>query len=61
MKKLAFVMTAALAAVLVLGCGAKPTVWEFKIDLGGDENATGLATDGVNYFISFVATKPGEG
>jgi hypothetical protein len=56
MKRLLLVV----ATALVLGCGTKPTVWEFKIDLGGDENATALATDGVNYFISYVATKAGE-
>jgi hypothetical protein len=50
------------AAVLVLlgaGCGTKPVVWQKIIDTGSDETATALASDGANYYLSFVATRPG--
>ncbi len=51
------------AAVLVLfaaGCGPKPVVWQKTLDIGGDETATALASDGANYYVSFVATRPGS-
>jgi hypothetical protein len=52
-------ISAALLALLAAGCGVKPVVWQKTIDIGGDETATALTSDGTSYFVSFVATHPG--
>ena len=51
--------SAALLLLLAAGCGVGPVVWQKTLDIGGDETATALASDGTNYYVSFVATKPG--
>jgi hypothetical protein len=53
-------VSAVLLVLLVAGCGTKPVVWQKTIDIGGDETATALATDGANYYVSYVSTKPGQ-
>ncbi|MBM3332102.1 hypothetical protein FJY68_09705 [candidate division WOR-3 bacterium] len=50
---------AALLALLLAGCGVGPVVWQKTLDIGGDETATALTSDGTNYYVSFVATRPG--
>jgi hypothetical protein len=50
----------ALFVLLGAGCGVRPVVWQKTIDTGGDETATALASDGTNYYVSFVATRPGD-
>jgi hypothetical protein len=52
-------ISAALLVLLTGGCGPKPVVWQRTLDIGGDETATALASDGSSYYVSFVATKPG--
>ena len=52
-------ISAALVVLLAAGCGIGPVVWQKTLDTGGDETATALASDGTNYYFSFVATKPG--
>jgi hypothetical protein len=52
-------LSAALLVLLAVGCGVKPVIWQKTIDIGGDETATALTTDGTNYYVSFVSTKPG--
>jgi hypothetical protein len=60
MKTLARVLAVALLALMVVGCGSNPVVWQKTIDIGGDETATGLTTDGTNFYVSYIATKPGD-
>ena len=60
MKALARVLAVALLALMVGGCGSNPVVWQKTIDIGGDETATGLTTDGTNFYVSYIATKPGD-
>jgi hypothetical protein len=60
MKALARMLAVALFTMLVVGCGSKQVVWQKQIDLGGDETATALTTDGTNYYVSYIATKPGD-
>ena len=60
MKALARVLGVALLALMVVGCGSNPVVWQKTIDIGGDETATGLTTDGTNFYVSYIATKPGD-
>jgi hypothetical protein len=50
---------AALLGLLAAGCGVRPVVWQKTIDKGGDEVATALTTDGTNYYVGYVSTKPG--
>jgi len=50
---------AALLVLLSAGCGVRPVVWQKTIDAGGNEVATALASDGTNYYVSYVSTKPG--
>jgi hypothetical protein len=52
-------ISAALFVLLAAGCGAGPVVWQKTLDIGGDETATALTSDGTNYYVSFVATRPG--
>lgn len=60
MKALARIFAVALLALTVAGCGSKQVVWQKRIDAGGDETATALATDGTSYYVSYVSTKPGD-
>ncbi len=60
MKALACISAVALLALMVAGCGSKPVVWQKRIDAGGDETATALATDGTSYYVGYVSTKPGD-
>ena len=60
MKVLARILVVALFALMVAGCGSKQVVWQKIIDLGGDETATALTTDGTNFYVSYIATKPGD-
>jgi hypothetical protein len=50
---------AALLVLLATGCGPKPVVWQKIIDIGGDETATTLTSDGSNFYVGWIATKPG--
>ncbi|MBN2466420.1 hypothetical protein JXD38_12440 [candidate division WOR-3 bacterium] len=50
---------AALLVLLTAGCGPKPVVWQKTIDIGGDETATALTSDGSNFYVGWVSTKPG--
>lgn|GEM_PF-615674 len=52
-------VSAALLVLLAVGCGAQPVVWQKTIDIGGDETATALTSDGANFYVSGIATKPG--
>ena len=56
MKRLALFLI--VLTFLVAGCGQKPVVWQYRIDTGGDENATSIATDGANLYVGATATKP---
>jgi hypothetical protein len=60
MKTFARILAVALPVLMVAGCGQKQVVWQKTIDAGGDEVATALATDGTSYYVSYMATKPGE-
>jgi len=60
MKALARTFAVALFTMMVVGCGSKQVVWQTVIDKGGDETATALTTDGTNYYVSYIATKPGD-
>ncbi len=60
MKALARRLAVALFALALAGCGSKQVVWQKTIDGGGDETATALATDGTNFYVSYIATKPGD-
>jgi hypothetical protein len=60
MKTFARMLAVVLFALMVAGCGSKQVVWQKTIDTGGDETATALTTDGTSYYVSYVATKPGE-
>jgi hypothetical protein len=57
MKRLALFVI--VLTFLVAGCGQKPVVWQYRIDIGGDETATSIATDGANLYVGATATKPG--
>jgi hypothetical protein len=59
MKAFVFISAVVLVVLMVAGCGQKPVVWQKTIDIGGDEVATALTTDGTSYYVSYVATKPG--
>jgi hypothetical protein len=52
-------ISAALLALFATGCGVRPIVWQKTLDAGGDETATALASDGANYYVSYVSTRPG--
>jgi hypothetical protein len=52
-------ISAALLVLLAAGCGVAPVVWQKTLDIGGDETATALTSDGTSYYVSFVATRPG--
>jgi hypothetical protein len=52
-------ISAALLVLLAAGCGVKPVVWQKTIDVGGDEIATAISSDGTNYYVSYISTKPG--
>lgn len=52
-------ISAVVLVLLAAGCGVRPVVWQKTIDIGGDETATALASDGSSYYVSFVATRPG--
>ena len=60
MKALARTFAVALFTMMVVGCGSKQVVWQTVIDKGSDETATALTTDGTNYYVSYIATKPGS-
>jgi hypothetical protein len=57
MKRLA--LSLIVLTFLVAGCGQKPVVWQYRIDIGGDETATSIATDGANLYVGATATKTG--
>ena len=50
----------AVAALLVLGCGQKPVVWQVVIDNGGDETASAIATDGNYFYVAGTASPTGK-
>jgi len=52
-------IAAALLVLLAAGCGRGPVVWQKTLDAGGDEAATALTSDGTNYYVSYVSTRPG--
>ncbi len=52
-------ISAALFVLLSAGCGVGPVVWQKTIDAGGNEVATAITSDGTNYYVSYVSTKPG--
>jgi hypothetical protein len=52
-------ISAALFVLIAAGCGVGPVVWQKTLDIGGDETATALASDGTNCYVSYVSTKPG--
>ena len=52
-------ISAALVVLLAAGCGAGPVVWQKTLDIGGDETATALASDGTSFYVSYVSTRPG--
>jgi len=60
MKAFVRISAVVLVVLMVAGCGQKPVVWQKIIDIGGDETATALTTDGTSYYVSYVATKPGD-
>jgi hypothetical protein len=60
MKAFVRIYAVVLAALMVAGCGSKQVVWQKTIDIGGDEVATALTTDGTSYYVSYVSTKPGD-
>ncbi len=47
-----------LLALLLLGCGPGPVVWEHVIDAEADEAAAALATDGDNLLVLGTRTLP---
>jgi hypothetical protein len=51
---------AALAAALLLGCGAKQTVWQKVIDTGGDETAAAIAADKMHFYVGGTVQSPGS-
>lgn len=52
-------ISAALLVLLAAGCGVGPVVWQKTLNTGGDETATALTSDGTNYYVSYVSTRPG--
>jgi len=50
---------AVLLVLLAAGCGVGPVVWQQTLDIGGDESATALTSDGTNYYVSYFSTRPG--
>src|SRR5512135_2347052 len=49
----------AILVLLAAGCGPKPVVWQKTLDIGADETATALTSDGTYYYVSYVSTRPG--
>lgn len=58
MKAFARIVTAGLLLLMFAGCGQSVVVWQKLVDLGGDETATAIASDGSNYYVSFIRTSP---
>lgn len=54
------ILLPALALAILIGlpgCGTKEIVWQYVIDLGGDETASSLACDGTNLYAGATSVK----